>query len=597
MLARVRGPDESANAKTAHSRCRAAGDPPAALGRLRGAACEAARQRPTRVGERVRRGPVRRRRLPDRARFLARRHPRRVRHAGGRRSLADRRRRRSARRRTVRVRGAHLRGGRRTTRPARSASPTKAGGTRATRRSHLVPVAFPWRMLPLTCTLVVTGALVLARRPGTRVARAFFLLAIAYGLHWTFFFGGPRLQTYAWVVVFFCASLVMLPLILRAVLIFPAEVAPAGGRLPWWPWLFARLRADLARAGSSGFRCRRRWAFAPSSSSTSSSSPPCSPSSPATSAAPARSAGASSSGSSWACTSAPCRCCWPTSSPPSRRRCGGCTRLAVIAEIVIPLCVLIAIVRANYFDVDRLITGTAVYSLLSILLLAAVLIAVPQMARVASTRGRPRSAHRPARALGRGRRRHRARTPRSPSAHRARAVPRAPRAARRRGGPAATTSRRPTAPRSCSRWPANVSMRSCGPQSCVIYAPLGERFTPVFARGTERRGGPPTLSADAAAIVALRTRTAPLDVEQWTSADARRWRTTSARRSSACAPPCFLPVRRGADLAARRSASAPSARATSTRPPTSRCSPRSPTRCPASCCASTPPSSCVRSAR
>ena len=81
-------------------------------------------------------------------------------------------------------------------------------------------------MLPLTCTLVITAALVLARRPGMRIARAFFLLAIAYGLHWTFFFGGPRWQTYAWMVVFFCASPVMLPLILRAVLIFPAEVAP-----------------------------------------------------------------------------------------------------------------------------------------------------------------------------------------------------------------------------------------------------------------------------------------------------------------------------------------------------------------------------------
>ena len=31
--------------------------------------------------------------------------------------------------------------------------------------------------------------------------------------------------------------------------------------------------------------------------------------------------------------------------------------VAVIAEIVIPLCVLIAIVRTNFFDVDRLITG------------------------------------------------------------------------------------------------------------------------------------------------------------------------------------------------------------------------------------------------
>jgi hypothetical protein len=56
----------------------------------------------------------------------------------------------------------------------------------------------------------------------------------------------------------------------------------------------------------------------------------------------------------------------------------------VIAQIFIPVCMLIAIVRANYFDVDRLITGTAVYSVLSILLLAAALIAVPHLARAAS---------------------------------------------------------------------------------------------------------------------------------------------------------------------------------------------------------------------
>ena len=138
---------------------------------------------------------------------------------------------------------------------------------------------------------------------------AFFLLAIAYGLHWTFFFGGPRLQTYAWVVVFFCASLVMLPLILRAVLIFPAEVAPAGGRLPWWPWLFAVFgpislswiyRGSAAAGDGLSRRLHRQRRR---------SSRPCSPCSPATSAAPARSAGASSSGWSSACTSAPCRSC------------------------------------------------------------------------------------------------------------------------------------------------------------------------------------------------------------------------------------------------------------------------------------------------
>src|SRR5262249_18945960 len=53
---------------------------------------------------------------------------------------------------------------------------------------------------------------------------------------------------------------------------------------------------------------------------------------------------------------------------------------AAIAEIIIPVCVLIAIVRSNFLDVDRLITGAAVYSVLSILALAAVLTAVPQLA-------------------------------------------------------------------------------------------------------------------------------------------------------------------------------------------------------------------------
>src|SRR5690606_25896388 len=58
--------------------------------------------------------------------------------------------------------------------------------------------------------------------------------------------------------------------------------------------------------------------------------------------------------------------------------------VAVMAEIVIPLCVLVAIVRTNFLDVDRLITGAAVYSVLSVLVLAAVLLAVPQIARAAS---------------------------------------------------------------------------------------------------------------------------------------------------------------------------------------------------------------------
>lgn len=217
----------------------------------------------------------------------------------------------------------------------------------------LVPVAFPWRMLPLTITLVVSGALVLARRPGKRIARAFFLLAVAYGLRWTFFFGGPRLQSHAWVTVFFCASAVMLPLILRAVLIFPAEVAPANGRLPWWPWLFAVfgpislswiygvplppevgfraaftvnvafivtmltvLTRNYRRAGPFGRR-QLKWVVLGMYVGT----VPVLLADVVAAVAP----------SLW----------W-------------LHEVAVIAEIVIPICLLIAIVRTNFLDVDRL---------------------------------------------------------------------------------------------------------------------------------------------------------------------------------------------------------------------------------------------------
>src|SRR5215831_10257580 len=251
----------------------------------------------------------------------------------------------------------------------------------------LVPVAYPWRMLPLTCTGVFTAPLVLARRRGARIARIFFLVAIAWGLHWTFFFGGPLWQTYAWEVIFLCASVVVLPLILCAALISPAESGPAGDRLPWWPWLFAVfgpissswvfgvplppeagfrgafavnvvfivtllvvLTRNYLRAGPLGRR-QLKWAVLGMYLGT-------------VPVLVADLAGAF---------------------VPSLWR---LHELAVIAEIMIPLSLVIAIVRANLFDVDRLITAIAVYSILSILLLATALFAVPLLTEEVSTAAR-----------------------------------------------------------------------------------------------------------------------------------------------------------------------------------------------------------------
>jgi len=378
-------------------------------------------------------------------------------------------------------------------------------------RIALEPVAYPWRILPLTLTLLVTAVLVMARRPGLPVARAFFLLAIAYGLHWTFFFGGQRWQSYAWLAVFFTASTAMLPLVLRAFMVFPTEIAPA--RLPWWPWLFAVfgpislswlvgwplppetgfravfalnvvfiatllvvLTRNFRRAGALGRR-QLKWVVLGIYCGT----VPVLLVDVVAIVAPAF----------W----------W-------------LHELAVIAEIAIPLAVLIAIVRANLFDVDRLITGAAAATVLSVLGLAAVLSAVPPVAAAVSDAGglNPDSVRLllslaaaagivPAyRLLG----------PRIERLlfHERHAL--------RTGIDGLlrdlTTAEEPDALYTLVGARLDALLR---PFTCVIYAPLGSGFAPVFARGVEAADAPPALAAPPAMVEALRAATTPLDLRQW----------------------------------------------------------------------------------
>jgi len=105
----------------------------------------------------------------------------------------------------------------------------------------LVPVEFPWRLIPLTLAFAVVGVLVLLRLPGSRLARTFLLAALSFSFQWTFFFGGSRAQTYAWTAVLVVSTLLTFPLILRVPMLFPPEVASESGRLPRWPWAFSIL--------------------------------------------------------------------------------------------------------------------------------------------------------------------------------------------------------------------------------------------------------------------------------------------------------------------------------------------------------------------
>jgi class 3 adenylate cyclase len=340
----------------------------------------------------------------------------------------------------------------------------------------------------------------------------------------------------------------MLPLILRAVLIFPAEVAPAGGRLPWWPWLFAVFGPissswifGVPLPPEIGFRA----VFAVNVAFI-------------------------------ATVLAVLTRNYRRASPIGRRQLKWVVlgfyvglmpvlladvvtavapalwwlhEVAVIAEILIPLCVLIAIVRTNYFDVDRLITATAVYSLLSVLLLAAVLTAVPQVARMASTAADwdPRTVQLVlsvvvAAGMVPGGRLLRPRLER---------VMFRERHALRAG--VEDLLRELAAADGAEELLTLVGERLDAllrPQACVIYAPLGDGLAPVFARGSERYGGPPMLSAEATAIVARRARAAPLNVQQWRSAPAHPQTDDERAAFERLGAAALLPVRRGADLAA-----------------------------------------------
>ncbi len=114
----------------------------------------------------------------------------------------------------------------------------RRGGTTGEASLPLVPVEYPWRLLPLGLALPLTGTLTLLRRPGNRLARLLFLSFTLFAIHWTWFFGGPQWLTAIWIAVFAVSSTFMFPVILRLAADTPDGVVPPAG-VRWWSWLFA----------------------------------------------------------------------------------------------------------------------------------------------------------------------------------------------------------------------------------------------------------------------------------------------------------------------------------------------------------------------
>ena len=374
----------------------------------------------------------------------------------------------------------------------------------------LIPVLYPWRTLPLTLSFIITGVLALLYEPRSPQARAYFLASVAYSFVWTFFFGGSQGQTHAWAIVFFVSAVCVWPFGLRAAMIFPERATLAGTRTPKWPWLFA-IYGPISTSWVFGVPLPPQLGF--------------------------RAAFIVHVAFILALLFLLARN-FRWANPIGRRQLKWIVYgfyigtapvlaaniviavqpslwwlhdLSMIANVLPPICICIAILRANAFDIDRLISTTTVYSLLSILLMGGIFLAIPPLAQAVSTAtdvppasGQVALSFLLASLVAPGQRLLRPRIERL------------------------FFPERYTFEQGVQQ--LLQELNSCEtPQdllalvgerltallrleSCVMYSRAETRYVPIFVRGSVI---PPVLEAESPLVGALQTRTSPVDVEQW----------------------------------------------------------------------------------
>ncbi len=146
----------------------------------------------------------------------------------------------------------------------------RRAGVRGEARLGLAPFPIPfWLYLLVPLTFATTGVVVALRAPRAGEGRCVFHAYAACAFYFLPWPGGPRLQTYAWLVVTAIGALVVLPLSLRSFLLFPREVAPTRAWVHAAPWGFALLAPSLASwwlgiplSHDAGFRAVRALSVA-----------------------------------------------------------------------------------------------------------------------------------------------------------------------------------------------------------------------------------------------------------------------------------------------------------------------------------------------
>jgi class 3 adenylate cyclase len=245
------------------------------------------------------------------------------------------------------------------------------------------PHSQPWRFTVFSFGLVAVAVLVLLRARRSRAIRPFFLGVVWYGVMWCPFPGGPPEQTYAWVAIRCLAGMLSYPFLLQAILLFPEEAALRSRGVLASTWLFALIGPTWAGL-SFGILLPQEIGLHVN---------------PALGAAHNL------------CAVAAITRNYRHSGPIGRRQLrwvvyGLYLALAPVlvnvalvairpelwwlydvtwnALYFIPICVLIAILRYNLADIDRLISATAAYTALAVVFLAAVLAGIPRLAQAAS---------------------------------------------------------------------------------------------------------------------------------------------------------------------------------------------------------------------
>jgi class 3 adenylate cyclase len=258
-------------------------------------------------------------------------------------------------------------------------------GARSERPLALRLVNAAWGHLALALTLGLTGTFVLLRVKGSRAARAYAAAALAYSVHMSSLYGGLPWQTAAGVWLVIGSGALYPPLMVRAALLFPDSRPPpprAALLAPWalaltgpalYAWIFgvpalglfgfqyasafftasiaALLGALVHNYWASPARGRRqlKWVM-------------------------------------WGLLAGTLPALLASVAAASRPELRGVYEASLAFGVLIPLCILVALMRDNLFDIDRLITTTATYTLLAPLLFGTLFQVVPPLADAAAAR-------------------------------------------------------------------------------------------------------------------------------------------------------------------------------------------------------------------